>query len=304
MPAFRLAHLSDPHLGPLPPAGPGALASKRLLGYANWRLNRGSTMEDATLQRLVDDLARQRPDHLAVTGDLVNIALPEEFPAAARWLARLGAPEDVSVVPGNHDAYVPGALARALACWRANLVGDACDPDAPPVFPYVRVREPVALVGVSSAVATPPFWATGLVRPAEAAAVAETLERLGRDGLFRVLLVHHPPLAGSTPFRKRLVGAARLREAIRQGGCELVLHGHTHLPSVGWIEGVDRPVPVVGVPSASESGRHGTPARYNIFEIDTACGADACTLVERGLRTEGGPVVEIARRRLRRPDEG
>jgi hypothetical protein len=37
---FRLAHLSDPHLGPLPPVSWIDLASKRIFGFINWQRRR------------------------------------------------------------------------------------------------------------------------------------------------------------------------------------------------------------------------------------------------------------------------
>ena len=38
---------------------------------------------------IVHDLAQARADHIAVTGDLINIALPAEFEHARRWLDAL-----------------------------------------------------------------------------------------------------------------------------------------------------------------------------------------------------------------------
>ena len=58
------------------------------------------------LDALVEDLQAQRPDHIAVTGDLVNISLVAEFAPARAWLESVGTPDHVTVVPGNHDAYV------------------------------------------------------------------------------------------------------------------------------------------------------------------------------------------------------
>src|SRR5262245_20870630 len=106
---FVLAHLSDPHLAPLPRPRIAELASKRLTGYLNWLRKRRAIHESDVLAAIVRDLSSQRPDHIAVTGDLVNIALPAEFENARRWLDRLGPAADVSLVPGNHDAYVTGA---------------------------------------------------------------------------------------------------------------------------------------------------------------------------------------------------
>lgn len=293
MSVFRLAHLSDPHLGPLPSVRPLDLASKRIFGYLNWHGNRRRAMESTTLERLTDDIARSAPDHVAVTGDLVNIALPEEFDAAAGWLESLGPPRDVSVVPGNHDAYVPGALQRAVSAWSAFLSDDQTGDRG--AFPFVRVRPPVAIVGVSTAVATPPLLATGWVGEAQAKALVRRLEILGRERLFRIVLIHHPPIPGLAPRRKRLVDAWRVRRAVGEAGCELILHGHTHLASIARIEGAHGAIPVVGVPSASESGHHGEAARWNLFEIGTRKAAHACVLVERGARRPGEAPVELTR---------
>lgn len=114
---FRLAHISDVHLSPLPRVRYRELASKRITGYINWLRNRKSAMHGTVLDSLIADMLAQTPDHIAVTGDLVNLALNLEIDIAHDWLQLLGAPGDISVVPGNHDAYVPGALDKACRKW-------------------------------------------------------------------------------------------------------------------------------------------------------------------------------------------
>ena len=107
MAAFTLAHLSDPHLPPLPAPRLFDLAGKRALGYLNWTRNRHKFHRRDVLDALVADLEAQAPDHIAVTGDLVNLALEAEFAPARAWLRDASAPPDrVTVMPGNHDAYV------------------------------------------------------------------------------------------------------------------------------------------------------------------------------------------------------
>ena len=110
---FRLAHFSDLHLGPLPDVTYRDLVSKRITGYVNWQRRRRKTMQEDVIDRVVEDMLEAGPDHIALTGDLVNLALDKEIDAARIWLEALGTPHDVSVVPGNHDAYVPGALDKA-----------------------------------------------------------------------------------------------------------------------------------------------------------------------------------------------
>ena len=155
---FVLAHLSDPHLAPLPRPHWRELAGKRMLGYLHWRKTRHRIHRAGQVEALVRDLLAQAPDHVAVTGDLVNIALEAEFLQARAWLHGLGAPHDVTLVPGNHDAYVRAALA-AHATWQDFMRDDSANAPAPR-FPFVRRRGPLALIGLSSAVPTSPSCGT------------------------------------------------------------------------------------------------------------------------------------------------
>ena len=296
---FRLAHVSDPHLGPLPDVRLRELMGKRVLGWINWRLNRGrGGMRPAVLDELVADLRAHAPDHVAVTGDIVNIALDAELEPARRWLASLGKGRDVSAVPGNHDAYVPGALKRTSEAWSAFMKGDG-EPGEIAHWPFLRRRGPAAILGVSSAEATPPFMATGRFEAGQALRLAEMLDHTGREGLYRVVLIHHPPARKPIHWAGRLIGTERLREVIQTHGAELILHGHTHRSTVEWLAGPDRPVPLVGVPSASRNpGPERRGAGWNLFEIEGEPGGWRTTRVERGFRDAGSGLVEISRRRL------
>ena len=51
---FRLAHISDVHLGPLPDVTYRELASKRMVGYVNWQRNRRRFLHDGVLGAIVD----------------------------------------------------------------------------------------------------------------------------------------------------------------------------------------------------------------------------------------------------------
>ena len=72
MTAFTLAHLSDPHLPPLPAARLRDFAGKRALGYLNWTRNRHKFHRRDVLDTLVSDMQAQSPDQIAVTGDLMR----------------------------------------------------------------------------------------------------------------------------------------------------------------------------------------------------------------------------------------
>lgn len=270
---FTLAHLSDPHV-PSPLAFDlRALASKRAFGYWSWQRRRVHIHSAHVLEALTRDLTRIGPNHVVVTGDLVNISLLSEFPAAALWLKTLGPPERVSVVPGNHDAYVGVPWDRSLGLWAAYMSGDD-DPgrdgpsSSPTAFPYVRRRGGIAIVGLSTALPTPPGSAAGRLGRAQLERLEPLLANLGAAGLCRVVLLHHPPLEGDNPQRKRLVDANALQAVIARQGAELLLHGHDHRCSIRTMAGPAGGIPAVGVPSASARLATSKPiGQYHLYTV-------------------------------------
>jgi 3',5'-cyclic AMP phosphodiesterase CpdA len=293
MAAFTLAHLSDPHLPPLPAPRIAELVSKRALGYLNWTRNRHKYHRIEALDALVGDLKAQAPDHIAVTGDLTNLALRAEFAPAARWLQSVGDAAQVTAIPGNHDAYV-----RATRNCFAEAFADYFRTDAASEakFPSLRRRGPLALISLSTAVPTAPLFATGTLGHAQLEALQALLEGLAAEPLFRVILVHHPLRSKSRI--KRLTDAADLLAILRRHGVELVLHGHDHVHSTVWIDGPDGSIPAIGVPSASALAHGGRPAAaYNLFAIEPVGSGWRCEQIVRGL-DETMQVVELNRVRL------
>jgi 3',5'-cyclic AMP phosphodiesterase CpdA len=293
MATFVLAHLSDPHLGPLPKPRLHELAGKRATGFLNWRHKRHLVHRSDVLARIVADLKAQVPDHIAVTGDLLIISLPDEYAPAHAWLKTLGPPQDVSLVPGNHDVYVRSAAQQPQHHWgeymRSGTAGELG-------FPFLRRRGPLALIGLSSAVPTAPFMATGRLGADQLQRLSTLLDQSGRERLFRVVLIHHPPLSKPGERMKHLTDAAEFREVLADYGAELVIHGHDHAHSVMWLDGPRGRIAAVGVPSASEAppGEHDS-AGYNLYTIGGQPGAWQCEMHARGLAADGNSVVERAR---------
>lgn len=270
---ITLAHLSDPHLGALPRPTLGQFVGKRFFGFLSWTFRRKAIHDGPVLPALVEDLRRARPDHVAVTGDITNISLPAEFARASGWLAGLGPAENVTVVPGNHDAYVAVPWAESLGLWAAFMGGRRADgADRPPAalddFPFVRERDGMALVGVSTALPMPIRSAAGRIGASQLAALARELDALGKRGLFRVVLLHHPPLGGDLQPRKRLLDAEAFGAVIAEHGAELILHGHTHRSGLGRLPTPRGHAPVIGVPSASAREHKGKGhARYHLYRV-------------------------------------
>ncbi len=281
---FTLAHLSDPHIGPLPKPRWTDLIGKRVTGYLNWQRKRRFIHEPAVLAAITEDVVQQAPNHVAVTGDLVNIGLAPEYPQARDWLEYLGNVRDVSVVPGNHDIYVRAAAAFAGRQWGAYMSDDA----GVAGFPYVRRRGPIALIGLCSGVPTAPFLATGWIGTKQLTEFAAVLNQLKDESLFRVVLIHHPPVS-RTARHKHLLDVPVLLRVLAGLGADLVLHGHDHEHMINWLNGPNGSrIPAVGVPSASAvPGRDKDPAAYHLYAIDGKKGAWRCELIARAMGADG-----------------
>jgi 3',5'-cyclic AMP phosphodiesterase CpdA len=274
--SLTLAHLSDAHLSPAPFPPLAEMRLKRFMGFVNWKRSRERTNDMPMLGRLVADMLDQRPDHIAMTGDVVNLALAIEFRRAAQWLQTLGAATDVSFTPGNHDAYVRDAMANLRQTFAPWTTSDG-EPPKSRSFPYLRVRNDVALIGLSSGLPTAPLLASGRLGAAQIAAFKTLLRETAAAGLARVVLIHHPPLANGPGGRLRgLDDAAAFEAAIAECGAEAILHGHTHrrmlhhLPSLATkLHGGK--VPVIGVSSCSAGAQDPIHrAAYYLIRLERA----------------------------------
>lgn len=298
---FKFAHISDIHLGPLPKLTLRELFSKRITGFVNWHRNRRKHLFVNTLDLLLSDLKTREPDQLVITGDLVNLATKIETRLAGEWLCTIGDPYDTTVVPGNHDAYVPGAHDKSVNEWYPFIKSDddpAEWPEDDHIFPTLRRRGPLAIIGCSTSNATLPFSASGYYGSRQARETVNLLKQAGEEGLFRVVLIHHPPIRGAASSHKRMLGIRRFTAAISTGGAELVLHGHTHLNTLYWLRSQSGNVPVVGIASASQGpGGHKPRAAYNLFTLSGEAGAWNLLCERYGL-TERGDGVALDNSRL------
>lgn len=271
---YLFAHISDPHLSTLEGVRRRDLLNKRLLGYLSWKSHRREEHRADVLAALVRDLKHCRPQHTVITGDLTHLGLPGEFLEVAGWLSSLGPPEQFTVIPGNHESYVSSPWEETFAHWLPYLAADT--PAAAPasLFPSLRIRDHIAFIGLSSARPSAPLLATGSLGKRQLQALNRILAETGERGLFRVLLIHHPPLTETLGWRKRLTDSRALRNSLERQGVELVLHGHAHRATLGWMDTAAGCAPVIGVPSASAIGhKPGRRARYNLCRVNrTASG--------------------------------
>jgi 3',5'-cyclic AMP phosphodiesterase CpdA len=290
--AFALAHLSDVHLGPLPPIPFRLLNAKRAAGAINWYRKRRFIHAPEIADAIARATVASMPDHIAVSGDLTNLGLASEIARGSVWLGRMGRAGHVSIVPGNHDIYSTVHGQRlgpdAVAAWAPHFapceIGKGYGGAAP--FPFVRIL-------------TKGSVRLALIGPDQLAALARILDATRRDGFIRVVMLHHPPLPGLSTARHDLTDAAALAALLQHHGAELVMHGHNHRRMINRCTGPDGDIPIVGVPSASavRTKRDEPLARTHtyLFRAGASPQRPRITLIARGLATAAGGITELER---------
>jgi len=295
---MRLVHLSDPHLTSLHGIQWHELTNKRILGYLSWLTRRNRLHKISVLKALLEDLQALKPDHIAITGDLTQIGTSMEYREVRLWLEGLGPADKVTVIPGNHDRYVRAKWRETMHHWLPYLQDDAhVDPSC--LFPILRCRGPVAIVGLSSATPTLPFMATGRLGSAQLQRLDTVLADLADRDMFRVILIHHGPLHGANSYRRRLMDKDDLISILKHRGAELVLHGHGHQNTEGVIRTMTTDIPVFGVASASAgSSRTIRNATYNLFSISRQSAGWSIKLCFRNYNPYTGSFVRGASRKI------
>jgi 3',5'-cyclic AMP phosphodiesterase CpdA len=274
----RVAHISDPHV--LSPDGAGwraILLNKRITGYLNLIRRRGRVHRRAYLEAVLERASREA-DHLVVTGDITNLAFESEFAGARSLLDEVARRIDVTVVPGNHDIYLPSVLRRRRF---PHHFGHYLRSDLPDLsldlptgrYPCVKLRGPVAIIALSSAVPRPPFVSSGYLGPEQLAAFEAALAHPEVSRRTPVVLVHHPPVDPRTRLGQRLDGltdGAAFRRCLGVLSRGLVLFGHLHRRVRCRLPTATGALDVVGASGAAlDHPDRSVRAGLNWYDIDT-----------------------------------
>jgi 3',5'-cyclic AMP phosphodiesterase CpdA len=266
---MRIAHLSDLHALDLTGVRWTRFINKRLTGLVNLVGRRRDAHPLHLLDAVIDAVREAAVDHVVITGDVSNLALESEFAAVRERLERLGPPERVSLIPGNHDIYTRGA-ARArrfehhFAPW---LFEPGADPATAPYPTLKRPGEEIAIVGFRSAEPRAPLIATGRVTEDQLARFDMLVASGALAGRYPIALVHHN--LHRRTWRKNLMHGLKDRDAflgrLAAGGVRLLLHGHTHYAHRFESHGIT----IIG--SGSSTWKSSDPAhvaRFNVYTIE------------------------------------
>jgi 3',5'-cyclic AMP phosphodiesterase CpdA len=233
---LRIAHVADLHvLSDTVVEWREMLFNKRITGYANTFLRRGRVHRRDHLVAVLEEATRTA-DHLVVTGDITNLALESEYKEARELLDEMTLRCDTTVVPGNHDIYLPPIhRKRRFPHHFGHFLGSDLPElavDLPTgMFPCVKLRGPAAIIALSSAIPRPPFVAAGVLGERQLDALRRVLAHPEVARRLAVILLHHPPVDDRARWRQLhdgLVDAAALRRVLAPLARGLVLFGHLH----------------------------------------------------------------------------
>ncbi|MGO9707697.1 MAG: metallophosphoesterase family protein [Polyangiaceae bacterium] len=275
---MRIAHFSDLHVLSLEGVAPHRFLNKRITGYANLRMKRGHVHHPRFVRAIAREIKKSKVDHVVITGDLTNLALEQEFEAVHALLREeLGlSPRDVSIIPGNHDLYTRGSLRSQRF---VKYFGEFMTSDLPELgvqialgrFPFVRLRGPAAIIGLSTAVPRLPLFATGRVGKAQTDALARILAHPEVRKRTPVVLMHHPAHNPVSTVKRLLTGlndAAILLSTVKDVPRGLLLHGHLHTRILRKVPTDAGSLHSVGATSASlDHEDDAKMAGFNLYEI-------------------------------------
>jgi 3',5'-cyclic AMP phosphodiesterase CpdA len=263
--SLRFLHTSDIHLLDLSGVSPWRYLNKRFTGRVNLALKRGRSHDARMFQRMLELVPKLRIDRVVVTGDLTNLALEPEFELVQRTLR--AAPVPTTVIPGNHDTYTRGSVraGRFESYLSEFMEGERIGRAA---YPFLQRHGNLAIIGVSTAIASLPLYAVGQVGADQLVRLGKLLDTAKAEGLRRVVLIHHPVVDGVSGARHDLLDRSAFARVIAEHGAELVLHGHEHVTIDSALRGPGgEDVPIHGISSGtSVSAKPGREACFSVYD--------------------------------------
>lgn len=276
---MRIAHFSDLHVLALQGVPSHRFFNKRFTGWVNLRVKRAHKHRPGHVRAVAREITRAKVDHVVITGDLTNLALEQEFVAVRELLEQdLGLkPDQISAVPGNHDLYTRGAMrdqrfTKYFHDYVASDLPELCADIPLGRFPFVKLRGPCAIIGLSSAVPRPPLMASGELGKPQLEALSRILEHPEVKKRTPVILLHHPihnPPSKMKTFVEGLWDADTLTSKLGGLTRGLLLHGHLHVRRQRALGTPVGELLSVGATSASLDHEHEHKmAGFNLYEFD------------------------------------
>lgn len=261
-----ISHTSDIHLPLTFKPNISSLFNKRVIGYINHYSNRRNVHKLENIELILNDIKlKNKTGHTILSGDIVNLSLEEEFIKANEFLGKYFTKNNLSIIPGNHDAYVNIKYKNSL-CHLTNYLDESAPLNQDSPFPYIKKIKNIALIGISTAVPSPPFMCWGRVSKEQLIKLEEILSSIEKENNFVLLFLHHPIHHYGAFNLKGLLNKEELIETISKFNIHLIIHGHLHREIHNSIEIKEVLVPCIGAPSGSRDKNSGLS--YLEYQID------------------------------------
>lgn len=175
--------------------------------------------KEELLLRAINKVNDLNPNLVIVTGDITNNGYYAEFERAAEYMELFESP--LLVVPGNHDARHIGN-----ECFE-ELIKKQCG--------TLNVKTPeISAIGLDS---SEPDIDYGKIGRAQQASMEAELKSAGENNLYKIIALHHHiiPVPKTGRERNVLTDAGDILKSIIDGGADIVLSGHKHVPYVWFV---------------------------------------------------------------------
>ena len=246
-----ISHISDLHIPIIKSPKYRELFNKRMIGYINHHSKRKNLHRIENLKLVIEDIHSNETDHTLITGDLVNLSLESEFINASNFLHENFPQNNFSIVPGNHDAYVKIDYKKSLGHFDASLKNTNLSFSNSP-FPFLKLVDGIAIIGLSTAVQSPPFMCWGKISKEQIQLFDELLESIDQKNYFKIIMLHHPLHQFGFLNMKGLLNKNAIIDKILKKGADLIIHGHLHREEINFIKYNNTTIPCIGAPSSSK----------------------------------------------------
>lgn len=216
-------------------------------------------VDQAAIDWAKAEVARMKPDAVAITGDLTMRARQREFDAATEWINSLDVPVTVEV--GNHDMPYFNLFERFTDPYR-RFRGMKGKVEAEIDLPGL------AIVSLNTAPRAQPRWpwSYGFVTDYQLEKTLKAIDELPGDTKIAVAC-HHPLVEAGTRGKALTRGGNKALAELAKRKVVAVLSGHVHDPFDMVAETPNGPVRMIGAGTLSQRVRS-TPPSFNELHWD------------------------------------
>lgn len=204
------------------------------------------------------EIARLRPDAIAITGDLTMRARHREFAAATRWINSLDGRVTVGI--GNHDMPYFSPVERFLTPYKRfrgmrDLVEREIELPGTAIVPLKSVRRWQPRLN----------WSKGWITDEALAECLAAIDALP-SGTRVLVATHHPLVEVGTRGTALTHGGDRALAMLAQREVAAVLSGHVHDPFDMMRDTPEGPIRMIGAGTLSQRIRS-TPPSFNALTL-------------------------------------